>query len=64
MKIFGWNISRAEEVPFKVYNNDCQYCPNWEYKHSSDLGLDMLFGYCKELGQLTNNKMKDCKYKV
>lgn len=65
MKIFGFNITKAEKKPFRVYDNDCRYCPSWEQRnYVLPPDPDMIFGYCSELQQITDNKMKHCKYKV
>jgi len=61
MKIFGFNITRAEKNPYKVYNNDCAYCPFWK---KIDYESEYEGGYCKELDQLVSNNNKHCKYKV
>lgn len=69
MKLFGFDITRAEKKIFKVYNNDCRYCSSWEgrgsnsYEYKGTSG-DIFFGYCSELQQLTDSKMKNCKHKL
>jgi len=63
MNIFGLTITKTKKKEYKVYNNDCSYCPHWEYRSVAKYNEDIIFGYCSEKKQLTNNKMKHCKYK-